>query len=234
MQFAFELSDLKHAVSFGSPGGNVDGGDELRSIYSVGEDAVFGYAQQLPLDWTLPEELALKREDTILQLVNNRELRAITALPLITSDGGGRTTLYVQDKRAQEWSSVTVNGNLLRVRGFGEWIVAEEAYRESEPGNVSYDSLPGIFLDAEARFAYSQMNQTGRLYLHNAVSNIHIEYMTGNPDSEVLLIDDKDIYIRVGDELVKGLIERDQIVDQRVMLKSSEVLNFHWLLLPRN
>ena len=119
-QFALELSDLKYAVNFGSPGGNVDGGDELRSIYSVGKDAVFGYAQQLPLDWTLPEELTLEREDTIFQLVNNRELRAISALPLITSEGGGRTTLYVQDKRAQEWSSVTVNGNLLRVRGFGE------------------------------------------------------------------------------------------------------------------
>lgn len=233
-QFALELSDLKHAVNFGSPGGNVDGGDELRSIYSVGKDAVFGYAQQLPLDWTLPEELTLAREDTIFQLVNNRELRAITALPLITSEGGGRTTLCVQDKRTQEWSSVTVNGNLLRVRGFGEWIVAEEAYRENEPNNVSYDSSPGIFLDAEARFAYSQMSQTGRLYLYNVLSNTYIEYMTGNPDSEVLLIDDRDIYIRAGDELIKGLIEGDQIIDQQVVLKGSEMLDFHWLLLPGN
>ena len=78
------------------------------------------------------------------------------------------------------------------------------------------------------------MSQTGRLHLHNAESNIHIEYMTGNPDSEVLLIDDRDIYIRAGDELMKGLIEGDQIIDQQVVLKGSEVLDFHWLLLPGN
>ena len=53
--------------------------------------------------------------------------------------------------------------------------------------------------------------------------------MTGNPDSEVLLIDGDDIYIRVGDELRKGQIAGGQIVGHEVLVKSPEVLDIHWL-----
>jgi len=225
------LDDLKYAVNFGSPGGNVDGGDELRSIYSIGKDAVFGYSQQIPLNWTLPEELALKREDTIFQVVNNNEVRLITTPTLTTSAHGDQTTLYAYDKSGQEWSSITVSGNLLRVRGFGEWIASEEAYRESELSNASFNFSPGTFLAPEERITYSQMRQTGRLYLYNVSSKVLIEHMTGSPDSEVLLIDGDDIYIRVGDELRKGQIAGDQLVAQEVLAKAPEVLNLHWLVI---
>ncbi|MDO8272417.1 MAG: hypothetical protein Q7U82_10960 [Gammaproteobacteria bacterium] len=223
------LDDLKYAVNFGYPGGNVDGGDDLRSIYSIGKDAVFGYSQQIPLNWTLPEELALKREDTIFQVVNNNEVRLITTPTLTTSAHGDQTTLYAYDKNAQEWSSITVNGNLLRVRGFGEWIASEEAYRESELSNASFNFSPGTFLAPEERIAYSQTRQSGRLYLYNVSSKVLIERMTGNPDSEVLLIDGDDVYIRVGAELRKSQIAGDQLADQVVLIKAPEVLNLHLL-----
>lgn len=225
------LEDLKYAVNFGKPGGNVDGGDDLRSIYSIGKDAVFGYSQQIPLNWTLPEELALKREDTIFQVVNNNEVRLITTPTLTTLEHGDRTTLYAYDKKSQEWSSITVNGNRLRVRGFGEWIASEEAYRGGELSNTSFNFSPGTFLAPEERIAYSQMRQTGRLYLYNVSSKVLIEHLTGNPDSEVLLIDGDDIYIRVGDELRKGQIAGDQLVAQEVLAKAPEVLNLHWLVI---
>ncbi|MDO8270410.1 MAG: hypothetical protein Q7U82_00615 [Gammaproteobacteria bacterium] len=234
-QVPLTLDDLKYAVNFGNPGGNVDGGDELRSIYSIGKDAVFGYSQQLPMNWTLPDELMLKREDTIFQVVNNNEVRLITTPTLATSANGDRTTLYAYDKTSEAWSSITVNGNRLRVRGFGEWIATEEAYRETELNNVTFDFAPGTFLAPEERIAYSQMRQTGRLYLYNVSSKAFVEYMTGNPDSEVLLIDGDDIYIRVGDELIKGQIAGDQLVDQEVLVKAPEVLNLHWLAVsPRD
>ncbi|MDP1932544.1 MAG: hypothetical protein Q8L60_13910 [Gammaproteobacteria bacterium] len=223
------LADLQYAVNFGFPGGSVDGGDQLRSIYSVGKEAVFGYYQQLPLNWTLPEELTLKPEDTIFQMVNTNDIRVITTPTLRTSEDSESTVLYVYDKPSQGWSSITVNGNLLRVRGFKDWVATEEAYRESEIGNVKFNFSAGTFLPAEERIAYSQTRQTGRLYLYNASSKVFIEHMTGNPDSEVLLIDGADIYIRVGDELRKGQIAGDQLADQEVLVKAPEVLDIHWL-----
>ena len=223
------LADLKYAVNFGNPGGNVDGGDELRSIYSNGKDAVFGYSQQLPLSWTLPEELTLKPEDTIFQIVNNSEVRLISTPTLAASGSSDRTTLYVYDKSTQEWAPIAVDGNLLRVRGFGEWIATEEAYRDSELSNITFNFSPSTFLAAEEKIGYSQMRQTGRLYLYNVSSKVLIEHMTGNPDSEVLLIDGDDIYIRVGDELRKGELAGSQLVGQEVLVKAPEVLDIHWL-----
>ncbi|MDP1932670.1 MAG: hypothetical protein Q8L60_14545 [Gammaproteobacteria bacterium] len=228
-----ELGDLKYAVNFGLPGGRVDSPDFLRAIFAAGIKAVYGYTQQLDLNWNLPEGLVLEPENAVIQLVNNSDIRVISS-SLAATEGGDSTTLHLYSKPSQEWSSLTLNGNSLRVRGFGEWIAAEEAYRdEIQTGFAGYDVAPGEFLDADERFAYSESRQTGRFYLHNAFSKSTSEHNTGNPDSEVLLIDGDTVYIRVADELIKSQIVAGRIMNQEVILKSPEVLHVHWLALPR-
>ena len=223
------LNHLDSVFTFGSSGGNVDGGDRLSSIYSSGREAAWGYRQKFKLGWVLPDTFHPLETDTIFQLVNNRLVRAITSSALIDlASDDMHTTLYIQNKQNDKWSSLVLDGNALRVRGFGRWVVTEEAYL-SGASSISNPANLELFLTAQQRFEYSGVRQTGRLYLFDGMNSQLVYYETGNADSEVLLVDDTDVYLRVGDEIKVGEIRSGELKDVRTLAKSPLVFAVHWL-----
>ena len=213
--------------SFGASGGYEDSGDRLASIYADGRNAAWGYNQKLDLGWKLPEGFNPAETERIFQSVNNDSIRIVTSSGLVDREHG-KQTYYINDKKHNQWSSVTLDGNGLRVRGFKHWLATEETYSSSTEF-ISKDSS-GLFLTASERFAYKRDSPTGRLYLYNGIASRLIVYDTNEPDSEVLFVDGDEVYFRVADEIRVGHLRLDHIDNIRTLVKSPLILAVHWLV----
>lgn len=123
-------------------------------------------------------------------------------------------------------------------RAFGPWLAVEE-WRDAGTSRTPeerisalevrdgpfptgrllfYDTRPDAAADAEHPFL--EMS-SGRLIEHHA----------GDPDSEILLIDDNDVaYFRVGDELRRADLRDGGLANEEVLAKARELLAVHWLV----
>ena len=221
------FDNLNSVYSFGSSGGNANSGDRLASIYADGRKAAWGYYQKLDLGWELPEGFNPDETDRILQLVNNDAIRIVTSSDLVDRENG-KNTYYINDKKNNQWSSITLDGNSLRVRGFKHWLATEEVYSSSTEINSTASN--GLFLTASERFAYSGISPTGSLYLYDGIASRLIVHETNEPDSEVLFVDCDEVYFRVADEIRLGHLRLDHIDNIRTLVKSPLIFAVHWLV----
>ena len=75
---------------------------------------------------------------------------------------------------------------------------------------------------------------TGRLLLCDARAKALIIHDTGEPNSEVLYVDEDDVaWYRVSDELRRAPIEDGKLGPEEVVAKAPELLAVHWLFFGR-
>jgi hypothetical protein len=236
-QIELELNDFIHSVSFGLPGGNIDGGDSLYSIYRQGRSAVWGFQKQFNMGWELPVGFNPMEDETIIQYVNTESIRLISSVNSITNPNtpDAETILFSFNKETQSWSRFHLAGDFVRPRGFGHWITAEESFRGFEPGileNLSEE--PVDYLPTIERFQYMNARLTGTLQFYNTIDEKLIVHEAGHPDSEVIFIEDNIVYFRVYDELRTGVLESETLDNIIVLLKTPEILNVHWAFVGRD
>lgn len=181
-----------------------------------------------------------------------RDLRGMVGRPT----GGER---LVFDKTTESWTRVSAS--VLPegpTRGFGRWLALEvwhntahirstRALQERPRERADHD---GPFPTAAERFLSRGEMPRGRLVFYDtrsdarkndepvdrelfvtAASGTQIEHDTGDPDSEILLIDDKDVaYFRVGDELRRADLEPGGLANEEVIAEAPELLAVHWLV----
>ena len=239
MSSDFDDRDEVHAYSGSHGNGFVDhgGGIILRNIMGVGKDAViYEWGNARRLGWTLPDGLELRKDGSYaVQYMNNDHLR-------VTSIGGhprdSRSRLfYVYAKAGDAWSKLKLSGGLFSLRAYRHWLIAEEIYR-GIPGSPELERLEvqhfPPFLSAADRLRARDIAPSGRFYLYNARTQALIIHDTGEPNSEVLYVDEDDaVYYRVSDELRRAQIEDGELARPSVLVKSPVLWAVHWLFLGK-
>ena len=162
---------------------------------------------------------------------------------------------YVYEKASGEWSELTLPGSgvpmvelryhvsnldmsglYFPMRAFREWLAAEEIDKINvyEPRTFDLEGLAeqrfGSFRSAAERSKNRKAALSGRFRLFNARTKDLIVHDTGEPNSEVLYVDEEArVYYRVSDELRRARIQDGRLEKSMVLVKVPELWAVHWL-----
>ena len=225
-----------YSGAYGS--GFVDWGFVLGGVFSDNNEAViYDESDKYPLGWSPPDELDLRLgKEFTLQFVNNDHLRVISAGGY-TPVGSRNWSFYVFNKGQGAWSKLNLSGGIFALRSYQNWLITEEIYNDTPDvlvhARLAEQRYPP-FPSAADRFRIRGIAPTGRLRFYDVRKKELIVYDTGDPNSEVLYVDENDsVYYRVSDELRLAQIERGELVRSRVLAKVPEMWAVHWLFLGR-
>ena len=216
------------------------------------------------LGWQLPPGVRLgsgpgHSGDWARLLIDNADMRVLLVMPFgkrpPPADPKQRA-LHVFDKASWQWRMLELPGSGVRMearwdyvealdspgaylpmRAFGEWLAAEEIYAY-EPGAPDMERLAeqrfAQFRSAAERFEAFGAAPSGRLRLYNARTQTLIVHDTGEPNSEVLYVDEDDVaWYRVSDELRRAPIEDGELGKAELVAKAPELWAVHWLFFGR-
>ncbi len=225
---------IKSGYFYGRSGGFVDGEDKNIKDRVVPDEHV----RRLffpPL---------MKQHFSIRQRINNDYMQ-VTPVPGLWDENSTHWTWHIYDKVANKRVPLKLSGTMYPIRAYRHWLVSEEVYGY-DPAQFDFDRLDAQkfspFLSARERFelglrrpAYREpwkVAPTGRLRLYNVRTGEFITHDTGEPNSEILLVDETDVvYFRVSDELRTADIVAGKLANQRLLAKAPELWGVHWLAL---
>jgi hypothetical protein len=165
----------------------------------------------------------------------------------------GSTELLVYSKTKNEWSTLNIKGNRSNVRSFGGIIAGlvqsydvltendskgqqkVTKFKRVSPGkNARRKEGTTTGAPIDVRFLYSSIYSPGILYLYNSVTNTYFEWNTGQGDSEILLVENNEVYYRVNDEIYKApILDGKKLGKAKLLIKSEMVPDIHWAFLSK-
>lgn len=169
------------------------------------------------------------------------------------------TIFTVYNKLNKRWVHFSVLGKSSTINAFGTWLVGNIYYSDKEmgghvdsPGREIRDSIwnndwyspteryqypdyPdykcrwGAGYTAEDRFRDMQIYSPGIMYLFNTQTGDYLEIITEQGDSQILLVEDEQIYYRVNNEIyVANIVEGNQVGKPKLLVKDRNVVDIHW------
>lgn len=237
-----DWADFSGVMSFGSSGGNVAGGDELKSVFSDSRNAVYRFDKKVSLNWKLPADLELQSGESIIQAVNSKRYRVITTnRSYVLNEPVHRTIYRVFDKEKKLWSSYELDGDYLRVRVLDGWLVSEKSFygfNRTDELKAYRNKVAESLIDRKViferkgnyleRLAHLNIDQPGVLMLKSLRSDQYYEIKANNPDSEILLIDGNQVIYRDADEIRTAYIKNGQIEKGTLIARGEHVMSIHW------
>lgn len=229
--------DEANAYRIGTGSSFVDRMSRFVGVIDGSELLIFGgeSPQRRGLGWQLPEEYGWEFGSIFTDvLVNNEDVRLISVYR--DSDWEGEVSglgLHVFDKAASEWFQLDAPVGMGSFRAFGHWLVREDI-QDYRPGVLDLEryrwhQFPP-FLSVAERFESRRFAPTGRLYFYNALTRESIIHVTGEPDTEILFIDDQDVaWYRVSDELRRAPILHGRLGPPELVAAAPELWAVHWL-----
>ena len=239
----FDWLDEANAYRTGTGSSFVDGLRSFSRVMHGSEVVIYGgeSLRHYELGWRLPEGFGWELGSTITAvLVNNDDIRVISVYRHSEWNGELRGLgLHVFDKAAAEWSKLDVHSGAGSFRAFGHWLVREEI-QSYKPGALDLKRLEWQcfppFLSAAVNLSMVRgIAPSGRLFFYNALTNASVEHDTGEPNSEVLYVDEYDVaWFRVGDELRRAPIEDGMLGPTEILVKAPELWPVHWLFFGKD
>lgn len=160
----------------------------------------------------------------------------------------GNTELLIYSKTKNEWSTLNIKGNRSNVRSFGNIIAGLvqsydvliendsrgqqkiTKFKRISPGKNARrkeGTITGAPVDE--RFFYSSIYSPGILYLYNTTTNTYFEWDTKQGDSEILLIENNEVYYRVNDEIFRApILNGKKLGKAKLLIKNEVVPDIHW------
>lgn len=233
----FDRIDEANAYRIGTGSSFVDRLRRFVGIVDGSELLMFGgeSPRRRELGWRLPEEYGWESGSVFTDvLVNNDDVRLISVYR--DSDWKGEVRglgLHVYDKAAAEWFHLDVPMGMGSFRAFGYWLVREDI-QPYKPGvldlkHYRWHQFPP-FLSVAERFESRRYAPSGRLYFYNGRTRDAIVHDTGEPDTEILFVDDEDMaWYRVSDELRRAPILEGRLGPSEVVVAAPELWAVHWL-----
>jgi hypothetical protein len=191
----------------------------------------------------IPSDIAQKiRGETPYFLVATDEYLAVGIMHRLADMQSGalskRTneTLYVHDRQANRWSTITLEGTCSRTRVLGPWLATiVQFWNPNHPPNpgalnersVETPNLPNV-RELYAVFAGQNCSIPGDLALHNLKTGQRVAFHTGQEDSEVLWVETDTVLYRVNDTIYQAKIVGDQLKDATVVVKDEDVPEIPW------
>lgn len=204
---------------------------------------------------TLPEESWNQDGGMKLILLNTNDLFVFKnkeSRP--SSKEVGNAELLIYHKNKNEWNTLKIKGNRSNVRSFGSMIAGvvqsyDVLVEKDSKGQQKVTKFKRISPGKEARrnegtstgapvderFFVASIYSPGVLYLYNAISKDYLEWNTGQGDSEILLVENNQVYYRVYDEIYKAQIMNGKKLGKAQLLIKNEIVpDIHWAFLVRN
>jgi hypothetical protein len=159
------------------------------------------------------------------------------------SDQLGSTSLIIYNYNSQKWNRQKIKGNYPSINSFGNWLsgtvydytgMIDNTFKESPGKNVRKRLNSKNEFNADIRFAYFHVYSPGILYLFNTLTNNYIEWTTDQGDSEILLVENNDVYYRVNDEIYKApILNGKKLGKAELLVKNEMVPDIHWAFLAK-
>lgn len=226
-----DRGDDTYAYTVGGPRG-LDDNQHIGGIYIREDSPRQPYLMRDPdtfdLDWTLPDRIGTEEPRILHQSVNNDRVRVLFK-------GGSPDERLIFEKATERWTAVPLSVlSRERLKAFGHWLTQERFSRQGfDADQVDVDLLATYrsppFSSALERFRFRETTPSGDLLFYDARSATLIEHATGEPDSEILLVDENDIaYFRVGDELRRADLRDGELRNETLVAKAPEFWGVHW------
>ena len=196
------------------------------------------------LSWVTPTGLEWDLGPTdVYLLVNNNDVRVISARRFIADRNRADWDFqdlgkFAFDKTSGAWSKLDLPGKKTSLRAFDHWLVSEEIH-DYEPGALDLARLDRQwfppFLSAAVNLSLvREIAPAGRLRFYNVRNKALVVHDTGEPNSEVLYVDEDDVaWYRVSDELRRAPIEDGRLGQAELVAKAPELWAVHWLFFGR-
>ena len=233
--------------------GAVIAADGMKAVARA-EEEVRGH----DLGWELPPALAMvpgSWRQAAQVMIDNDLMRVLAPVVSAAEPQTDERLFYVYEKASGEWSELTLPGSgvpmvelryhvsnldmsglYFPMRAFREWLAAEEIDKINvyEPRTFDLEGLAeqrfGSFRSAAERSKNRKAALSGRFRLFNARTKDLIVHDTGEPNSEVLYVDEEArVYYRVSDELRRARIQDGRLEKSMVLVKVPELWAVHWL-----
>tara|TARA_R110002073_G_scaffold132007_1_gene278814 strand:- start:347 stop:1204 length:858 start_codon:yes stop_codon:yes gene_type:complete len=238
--------DQRYVASYGMAGARATGtGDSttlVRNHFDGTNEAVV--ARDMPLGWDVPAWFVENPLESIMRVIENQSIRVLTSAGFSRAGDPGTSRYYFYNKLDDNWHIHAFDGNgSWAIRGFGEWVVTEEVHRipdtEVPEARAEFHARwrSGVsdneYLDATSRFLHFEVRPTGRLLIYNVFERKEFVIETGEPDSEVLLVENNQVYYRVDDSIYREEIDlrREQLTNTTLLVSAPEVRHMHWAFL---
>ncbi|REE00542.1 hypothetical protein [Marinoscillum furvescens] len=239
-----DIKDFIHAKLTGIPGGMIDGKDYFL-VYSNEQNGnleipLVGDRDERPrFSYALPEQYQFKSYQRHVIPINNSKIFVLHGKYEKASPKLGSSEIIYLNKENNSWNKVTIQGNMQKPRGFGEWI----------SGYVFNDHIAGKNLPGAEKWTYRESGLSpkerwdyypeygegnypyapGILYFYNAYTKEYFELETNQADSEVILIKDNTVIYRTYDELYAAeIIKGQKLGKSKLLLKDDRVPDIHW------
>jgi hypothetical protein len=143
--------------------------------------------------------------------------------------------LFVHEKAHRRWQSFKIEGNsTLAVQLFGPWLaytVGKLSFEKHEPGpgrDRERKAATWEFPSVQAQYEELPAYYPGVLCLLNIEENRTIRIVTGQEDSEILLVDAGRVIYRVNDTIYLATITGSSLGNSSVIARGDDVPEVHW------
>lgn len=229
--------DLKNVLASGIPGGVVPGD----VIYmSAGSDGALYFVigdRKFKTDWYLPKDIVFSEKDVIVAYINTKNMLVLSSKDnkKRSYEGIGSSSYYFLNKKSALWEKVVFSGGRTEIRSFGNWIAGYVADMSRKEGAVSEDITKKVISETgnpiDWRIEMANVYLPGELFLFNIYTKEKHVIKTGEPDSEILFVDDKFIYLRIKDQIFKKKIYDQVTGNGELLIKSDSIVDVHWAFL---
>ena len=254
---SFDIDNLKHAQIEGTVGSCLLTFDCLAAYTnpSNGELRIpeaFDTARRPVFSIELPKKMQPTRKELRSIVVNTRNAFVFS----LNNSGSGEndlgfTMLAILDKSSSRWFKQKVKGNVdYMIRSFSDWVVGtvysdlklfdkkervREIQNKESPGKeMRRQKIYKTGMPADYRFEYFGVYSPGILYMINVRTENYIEWNTGQGDSEILLVENDEVYYRVNDEIFKASILKGRKLGKaKLLVKNDIVPDIHWAFLSK-
>ncbi len=121
--------------------------------------------------------------------------------------------LLLYDKNNDKWHSIFIPGTETSLRIVNGRLVGTLAYANSKTDYRIRSGYPSIFTDSAI--------------IISPTEGSYDIFQLGK-DNEILLIDNMDIYYRLGEELYKAQIEGNNLIDPTLLIRDPKIKHVHW------
>jgi hypothetical protein len=179
------------------------------------------------------------KNDLITLYVNNKHMLVYTTTKFQKRKDNdiGSTDYLIYNKTTDKYSTKTFKGNRTALRGFREWIagfVGNENMGNKNPGINKYSKeRTETGFSVFDRLSFINSYYPGIVFGYNINTDKYFEIITNDADSEILLIENNEVYYRVYDEIYKAEIIGDKVTEGKLLVKDEIVPDIHWAFISR-
>lgn len=181
-----------------------------------------------PIGIKLPEIATIRKSKHITAQIINEKITILVDTGNKSADNKsiGNKNLLILNKSKNEWNKFTIPGSQSGTTNFGNYWIGGYAQEDNKKNlfenKVLMNSKPYWRLKGQEIYA------PGILFMYNAETKQYFEIITENADSEILLIENNEIYYRIYDEIYKAEIRDDKVTNGKLLVKNEIVPDIHW------